>query len=147
MITKLVLFLMILTTWYGVSVFVAPEVASSIDKIIGLPGLSDNLRGTKENLEGAVTDIPSIEELKSWAVDIQKKISSGAEMTKDTIDSIRWWAQKVEETYNDAKETFDDAKQVLDSATDKISNIKQWLDDVEALWNSITNVVNTDAVE
>ncbi len=104
-----------------------PQVSSTIDSIIGLPGFSERLRGSKEDFDGAITNIPSLQEVRSGALDAQEKLLNGIDTTKDTIDTIREGAQKAEETYNDAKqtfdqakETFDNAKEVFDDMTDKV---------------------------
>lgn len=134
MITKVVLFFLILSTWYGVTIFVAPEVASSVDRVLGIDGFSDSIRGSKIELEWAITDIPSIDEFKSWALDIQNKISVGVESTKDTIDTIRDWAQQAEDTYNKAKNT-------LDKARDTIDNINQR---TQELWAAFSGTVESN---
>ncbi len=118
------------------TVFIAPETASKIDSIVGLPGFSENLRWVKDNFDSAITDIPSVDEFKSWALDIKDKFTDGVETTKDTIDSIRDGAQKVENTYNDAKETFEDAKWVFEDATEKVNDLKWVVDSVSKFTDS-----------
>lgn len=140
MLTKIILFLLIPTVWYVMTVFTAPEIASKIDSLIWIPWFSDNLRGTKSNFDAAVTDIPSLQEFKSGALDIKETVIDSVSTTKDTIDTVRWWAQKIEETYNDAKD-------VVEDINGKVTNIKNTLDDVQSLGNNISNVVNTDFVE
>ncbi len=126
MFVKLILILLIPTVWYGVTVFAAPETASKIDSIIWIPGFSDKIRGSKENFDNVITDIPNLNEFKSWALDLKETVIDGVATTKDTIDTVRWWAQKVEETYNQAVDTYDSTKDALDEANRKITEF-QWL--------------------
>lgn len=143
MIKKLLLLCVLLGTWYWVSVFAAPQFASTVDNLIWIPGLSDTIRGKKAVLDGAITDIPSVNEVKSWALDFKEKFEDGITSTKDTIDSIRQWAEKAEDTYNSAKETYDElketfsgAKQMLDDASEKIEQVQGVVNDVSALTGS-----------
>jgi len=140
MLTKIILFLLIPTVWYWVTVFSSPETASKIDAMIGMPWFSENIRGSKANFDTIVTDIPSINEFKSGALDIKDTVIDWVATTKDTIDSVRWWVQKVEKTYNDARD-------IVDGINGKVTDIKNTLDDVQSLWQNISNVVNTDLVE
>jgi len=140
MLTKIISLLILISVWYWVTVFVAPEIASKIDTAVGFPGFSENITWVKSNIDGIVTDIPSVAEFKSGALDIKDTVTNGVATTKETIDSIRGGAQKVESTYNDARD-------VVENINGKVTDIKNTLDDVGALWNSISNVVNTDLVE
>jgi len=140
MFLKLILILLIPTVWYGVTVFTAPKTASKIDAMIWISWFSENFRGTKVNFDSVITDIPSLNEFKSWALDIKDTVVDGVATTKDTIDSVRGWAQKIEETYNDARD-------VVEGINGKVTEIKNTLDDVQSLGQNISNVVNTDLVE
>jgi hypothetical protein len=42
---KIISLLILLLALYGVSVFMLPGVASMIDSAIGMPGLSENIKG------------------------------------------------------------------------------------------------------
>lgn len=140
MFTKLFSLLVIVTAWYGATAFIAPETANRIDSVIWMPWLSQKITWFKSNFDDIVTDIPSVEEFKSGALDIKETVIDWVNTTKETIDDVRWWAQKIENTYNDAREVVDDLSW-------KVENIKTALDDVQWLWDSISNVINTDLVE
>jgi len=127
MFVKLILILLIPTVGYGVTVFAAPEVAGKIDAFVWIPWFSEKIRGSKANFDTVITDIPSLNEFKSWALDIKDTVVDGVATTKDTIDSVRGWAQKVEETYNSAVETYDSTKQALDEANRKITEFQSLL--------------------
>lgn len=127
-IIKIFLVGIIIITWYAVSIFLAPEIASSIDRIIGVPGLSESIRGWKNTLDWAITDIPNLEEFKSGALDIKTKISEGIGTTKETIDQIRSGAQKVQDGYVEAKNTYDSVKESLSWAVQSVNDIKNAAD-------------------
>lgn len=128
---KLLSLIILISALYWVSVFLAPNIATKIDSLIWVPWLSDNIRGSKEAIDSTVTNIPSVSEFKSWAIDIKDKVADWVETTKDTIDTIRSWAQKVEETYNWAVDTYNDLKWTLEDAQKKVEQI-QWV--VESVW-------------
>lgn len=138
MIVKIILILLIPTVWYGITVFASPETASKIDNLIWLSGFSENIRGTKSNLDTAITDIPSINEFKSWALDIKDTVIDGVSSTKETIDSVRWGVQKVEETYNQAVDTYDSTKDAIDEANRKITEFQSLLNPrATASWSTV----------
>lgn len=140
MIKKLVLLLVILMTSYGVSIFVAPGVASTIDNLIGMPWLSESLRGKKSLLEWAITDIPSINEVKSWALDFKEKFETWVSTTKDTIDSIRESAQTAEDTYNDVKDTYDELKDTFSGAAQMLGEAGEKLEEIQWVVESVNQL-------
>jgi len=90
--------------------------------------------------DGIVTDIPSIDEVVdgyesalSGARDVKNTLSDGVETTKATIDTVRWWAQKAEETYNEAIETIDSAKQTFEDLSWKVGEIWEVVESVNNL--------------
>ena len=123
---KIISLFILLWALYGVSVFLMPDVSNSVDTALWFPGFSESIRGTKTNLDAAITDIPSAWEFKSGAIDIKDRVVDWVEATKDTIDTIRSWAQQVEETYNDALGTYNELKWTLEWAKDKVEQI-QWV--------------------
>ncbi len=136
MIKKIILLILIVVTLYGISIFVLPEVSSKIDTLIAMPGLSDSIRWTKKRVEKSITDIPSLNEFKSWALDAKEKFVNGVDITKDKIDTLRQWAQKAEKTFEDAKNTFNQVKQT-------VNNAKEVIDDMSSKVEQIWEVVNT----
>lgn len=136
LLTKIILLLVILGTLYLLSVFLKPEIARSIDSIIGVNGLSETIRGSKEQTDELITNMPSVEEFKSGAIDIQEKIVDGIHEAKDTIDTIRSGAQKAEDTYHEAKETYNSLKSTLSGATQKIGQIQGVVESVESITGS-----------
>lgn len=137
---KIILLFIILFTGFGVTIFVAPEVSSKLENLIGLDGLTDKIRWWKDVLDWVITDIPSIDEVVdgyetvlSGAKDVKNTLSDWVETTKETIDTIRWWAQKAEDTYNEAKETIDSAKQTFDDLSWKVQQIWDIVESVNTL--------------
>lgn len=137
---KIILFLLIILVGYGLTVFLAPQVSNTIDKIIGIEWFSDSIRWWKEVFDEVITDIPTVgdvldgyESALSGARDVKTTIEGWVETTKDTIDTIRWWAQKAEETYNDAKDTINDAKETFDDLSWKVQQIWEVVESVTNL--------------
>ncbi len=134
---KILLLILILIVLYGLSVFAMPQVSSTIDNAVGMPWFSEKLRWGKDTFDNTVTDIPSLNEFKSWALDAQKKFLDGVDSTKDTIDTVRGWAQKVEDTYNWAKETYDQAKNTLDEAKQTFEDLSGKVQEVQGVVESV----------
>jgi len=130
MIKKIIALIILIFALYGVSIFLLPQVASQIDTIIGMPWFSEKVRGNKVVMEGAITDIPSVNEFKSWALDAKDTFLNGVDVTKQKIDTLREWAQKAEETYNQAKDTYDSLKETLSGATQTIEEIGDVIESV-----------------
>jgi methyl-accepting chemotaxis protein len=133
---KLLSLIILIFVLYGVSVFLLPGVATKIDILIWMPGLSDAIKGSKSTIDSTVTNIPSIKEFKSWAIDIKDKVVDWVEMTKETIDTIRSWAQKVEETYDTALDTYNNLKGSLEDAQEKVEQIGEVVDTISELTGS-----------
>ena len=134
------MFFVILIVSYGATVFVSPWLASSIDSVLWISGFSETLRGGKETFDGAITDIPSLNEVRSWALDAKEKFLEWVDTTKETIDSVRGGAQKAEETYNDAKETFDSAKNTFDSAKQTFDDLSWKVEQVQWVVEDVQNI-------
>mgnify|MGYP001944505610 CR=1 FL=1 len=129
---KIISLCILLIAAYGVSVFMFPTVSSTIDDMIWVTGLSESIRGSKSDIDSTITNIPSASEFKSGAMDIKEIVVDWVVTTKDTIDTIRWWAQQVEETYNDAVDTYNDLKGTIEEAQEKVEQV-QWV--VESISN------------
>lgn len=138
MIKKILLWFLILIILYGLSVFLFPNIASTIDSIVGAPWFSEKFRGGKESFDTAITDIPQLEEVKDTFVD-------GVGTTKEKIDTIRSGAQKAQETIEEGKQTFSDAKEVFDDASAKVDQLQGIMNDVKNLTGS-SSVSNTSSV-
>jgi methyl-accepting chemotaxis protein len=134
----------LLTAVYILCVFTLPQVAESIDTLIGKPGLSEKIRGGKSTFDTVVTDIPSVQEFKSGAADISTKISGGIDTTKDTIDTIRSWAQKVEETYNGAKEKYDSLRESYEGLQESLSWATQTIWEISGALETVNQFTNPE---
>lgn len=118
---------------YGMLCFIAPSVASTLDKVIGIPGLSDTIRWKKSQIDESITNVSSISEFTSGAMDAKDSIINGVEVTKEKIDTVRQWAQKIEETYEDTKETIEDVKTIYNEAQTQIGEVKQVVDTISQM--------------
>lgn len=128
-----------LGVWYGIFIFLAPETTSKIESTMWFPGITEAVHWGKKTFDNVITDIPSIDEVVdgyesalSWARDVKNTITEWAETTKETIDSIRSWAQKAEETYKEAKETFENAKETLEDVGNQIQKINEVVESVNS---------------
>lgn len=133
---KFISLVIFIITLYGISVFLFPNIAANIDFFMWVPGLSDSIRGSKVNIDAAVTNIPSVSEFKSWALDIKNKVVGGVETTKDTIDTIRWWAQQVEQAYSGALDTYNNLKGTLEDAQEKVEQVQSVVESLSHLTGS-----------
>ncbi len=138
---KKILWLIILcVTIYGILIFIQPEITDWIEDVLWFSGFWDKVRGNLWTINETVTDIPSISEFQSWAIDIRNKVTDWIQTTKDTIDTVRSTLSWAEDTYNKAKD-------VITETTETIDKIKGTLDDVEWLWDSIKWTINTDIIK
>lgn len=144
MIKKILLLILIFIVGFGILIFISPETSWKIEKVFWIEWFGESLRNGKKAVDGAITDIPSIEEFKSWAVDIGNKVNNGIQSTKDTIDSIRSGAQKVEDTYNSAKDTIEDVKNTYDNAVETFSWAADKLHEVQWVIESVSNLTNSE---
>lgn len=135
--------MLISIVWYGLSVFAAPDISRQIDNLLWISGFSDTLRWGKESFDDVVTDIPSLGEVRSGALDAKQKFLDGVDTTKETIDSVRGWAQKAEETLTEAKETYDQAKETYDQAKETFNDLTGKVEEVQGVMEDVQNITNT----
>lgn len=128
---KLFLIILILLVFYWISIFVAPEKTSKIEGMIWFWGITESVRWGKENFDSVITDIPSLNEVQSGAIDAKDKFLDWVDKTKQTIDTVRWGAQKVESTYNDAKETYEGAKETFDQTKETLNQLWEKVEQVQ----------------
>lgn len=143
MLLKIILIFIIACTWYGLTVFMSPETSSTIDKALWISGFSEKIRWGKTTFDTSITDIPSLGEFKSWALDMSQKLSNGIDTTKEKIDTVRWGAQKVEETFNDAKNTYDDAKETFDAVKGTVDEMSGKIQEFEWVVEWVKNITNS----
>lgn len=154
MIQKLFWILILVASSYTVGVFFAPTQTDVLAEKIGTTGYNNFVRSFKTTLDNVTTDIPTKDEFLeggqaalSGAIDIKDTVVQGIGTTKDTIDTVRSTLSGAESTYNEAKDTFDKAKDFVEGASEKVQNVRNTLDDIEWLGQSITNTVNTQNVD
>jgi len=142
---------------FVLSVFKAPDVASSVAAMFGYPDLPTKIISIKWRYDTVVTDIPSQEELKnqynstlSWALELKENIINWVNTTKDKVDSIRESMSWAEQKIDDLKDTYDDAKEFIDETWKKIEETKKIIEDTQAVINKVTNITedsNTGAIQ
>jgi len=137
---KIFWLIILLITVYGIGIFLKPTITDWIEKNLWFEGFWEQMRWKLWFINKTVTDIPSLWEIQSWALDIKDKITDWIQTTKDTIDTIRSTAWEAEDTYNKARDVFDET-------TETIDKLKWTLNDVEKLWDSIKWAINTDIVQ
>lgn len=133
MIKKLLLLILSILVLYGVLVFLAPKISSSVESFVWIPGITEKIHSSKEDFDNIVTNVPSKQEFKSWAIDISDTIKWGLDSTKDKIDNVRVtlsWAQNtIDETFDNidqAVETVKEVKEVVEklkSPAEKLQNL------------------------
>ena len=144
---KIFWLIVLLWTWYIISIFLAPSLADKIWDLLWIKSFNEQIRNKWWDLNKISTNIPDSKELQDWYDNAIKKASefkdsvvNWIEATKNEIDWVRATLSGAEDTYNKAKDVFEDA-------TETIDKIKWTLNDVEKMWDSIRWTVNTDAVQ
>ena len=160
MIKNIFLLIVILVAGYMVIVFQSPQLASNIEKTIGIEWIGNQIREFKNTTDSIVTDVPSreefekaYEEIYTWALEWKETIQDWAEKTKDAIDTVRETVSWAQDTYNEIKEGIDDAVEFIDSNSWKIKEAKeliQWVSDLTTVqsttqtWEVLTQTGETD---
>ena len=118
---------------YGLLIFLSPDTSSKIESLIWFPWFTENIRGAKTDFDNIVTDVPSANEFKSWALDIRDSIKWGLDTTKEKIDWVRSTLSSAEETLNDTLDTIDTAVETVNEAKETVNDLNekaQWLKDL-----------------
>jgi len=138
MMKKILLSIFILFIWYILLIFIAPNIAWSIEKFLWINWFNTNIIETKEKLDKKSINIPSTDKLLSWAIDIKNTIINWANTTKEKIDTVRETLSWVQNTYNDVKDWYNNTKTFINSNSWKINKIKTVINNVTELNNTWT---------
>lgn len=138
MIKKFLLSIIILFIWYILLIFTAPNVAWAIEKFLWIDWFNSSIIELKEIFNEKSTNIPSTDELLSWAIDIKNTIVDWVDTTKEKIDTVRETLSWVENTYNEIKEWYNEVKNFIDTNSWKIEEIKTVIDTISELNNTWT---------
>lgn len=134
MIVKIFSFLLLIAIVYGFWVFFAPEITSRIETFVWLPGLSENIRSSKEKLDFVSTDgVSSTFESVMQARESAREV---VDTTKDRIDTIRQQAGKIEASVQDVQENIDTLIEVYESTSKNIEEVSETLKNIS--WSSET---------
>ena len=135
-IKKIFWFIILIFVLYIILIFVKPAFADQIADLLWIKSFNEKIRIIKNWIDVLSTKIPSEEEITDWINTTKEKI----EDVKDTINDIR-------ETTKDLKEKYEETKEFIDETKEKIDTVKDKLNDLEEIWEGITNLVNTWAIE
>ena len=121
MLTKILSFFILLSVSYGTTVFLAPNISSRIDDFLGMSGLSEKLRWTKEQVDFVSTD--GVNSVFESATRLRDDARWVVDSTKDRIDTVREQTNRVQETFEEAQETLENLREVYDSTSQSIEDI------------------------
>lgn len=127
-------------------VFLAPDVTKSIEGFVWISGTTDQIRWFKDSFDDVVTDIPSVAEFKSWAIDIWNTVKGWLDTTKEKIDDVRVTLSGAQDTFHNAIDTIDSTIDTVKWAKDAVQDFKNSNEWLLKLWESITWKVNTEDV-
>ena len=133
---NIIWFIILIFVIYIILIFIKPTIADKIASIIGIQKFNEQVIEIKNKMDYASTKIPTKEDLESaysWAKD---KVG-------DIKESIDW----LRDNADDIKDKYDDAKEFIDETWEKIDKVKDSLNDLESLWEDISNIVNKEAME
>lgn len=140
---KLFWLIVLLWTWYIISVFLAPTFSDKIWDLFWIKIINEEIRTKIWDLNKISTNIPNSKELQEWYGDAIKKawdfkdtVIYWIDKTKNTIDDVRSTLSWAEDTYNKAKDTIKDTMETVDK-------LKKTFSDVEKMWTAIKESVNT----
>ncbi|MCH8518327.1 septation ring formation regulator EzrA [Candidatus Gracilibacteria bacterium] len=130
MITKIISGIILLGVSYGLTVFFAPQVSTRIDAFIGLPGLTEKLKGSKEKLDFVSTD--GVNSALDSANQMRNNAREIVDTTKDRIDTVREQGQRIEEGYKELQENIDTLKEVYESTSQAIEQVGEGLQNIRS---------------
>ena len=143
MLKNLFLFFIILSTWYTVTVFKAPELANQIEKTLWINWLNQFIIDFKNTIFWISENLPDANEIidiynntLSWAIDTKNKTVDWVNTVKEWIDSVRVTLSWANQKYNEIKKDIDNVKQSIDSTVDTISKTADIINDFSDTVNS-----------
>ena len=116
---------------YIVLIFVQPAIADNIAEKLWIKSFNEKIRIIKTWVDIASTKIPTKEELEnaySWA--------------KNKVNEIKWNIDNIREQAVELWKKYEKAKDFIDDTSKKINNVKNSLNDLQKIWEDISNVVN-----
>lgn len=123
---KIVSVLLILIAGFILLVFQAPDMASKIEKVVGMDGLTSTITSFRGTVNDVSTNIPTKDDL----VDTYNKLSSGA---VDAAVDAKLKVDGVRETLSGAEETLDKTLKLVDDTQKAIEDGKEILKDIEEM--------------
>lgn len=141
---KILLFLLCLVILYGLTIFLAPEISSRLEKTIWFSWTTDSIRNFKSQFDDVVTDIPSVDEFKTGAEDVKNTLQDWLNTTKWKIDSVRSTFSWAQDTINETFDTIDWAIETVKNARETVDDLSKKTESLQNLWDILQWSVNTE---
>ncbi len=137
---KIFWLIILVVTWYIVSIFLAPSYADKIAELLWIKSFNEQIRWNSWKINKIATDIPSIDEMQKTYTNTIQTVKDWIDKTKNTIDDVRATLSWAENTINKAKDIYNETSET-------VNKIKDTLNDVDKMSEKITWAVNTDIVK
>lgn len=146
--TKLLSLVLILWVSFMLGVFLFPEQMKKIEAQLWLTGITESIHSSKTTFDNTVTDVPQTRsQWQEWydsafsgAIKIKESVVWGIDTTKNTVDSIRVNAQKVEDGYSAAKETFQEVKENYQEVKTFVEETGETLDKIDTAMSTVQDL-------
>lgn len=142
---KILLLILSVFIIYALLVFLSPETSSKIEEMFGFSGTTDKIRNIKTQFDTTVTDVPSPQEVKSWALDIRDSLKNGLDLTKWKIDSVRSTLSWAQESFNETMDTIDTTIETVKSAKEAVDKFSEKWDALQQIGDSIKWSIDTES--
>lgn len=141
MLKKILLLVPCLIILYLVTVFMSPKISSTLEWSLWVPGTTEKIQQWKEKFDDIVTNVPSREEFKSWALDISNTLKGWLDTTKEKIDNVRSTLSWAQDGINETFDKIDTAVETVKDAKESIEKIKNPVENLGELRNNIKSTV------
>lgn len=143
---KFLLIVICVISIYILLIFLSPETSSKIESLLWFSWTTDKIHSFKKTFDWAITDVPSAQEFKSWAIDIWNTLKWSLDTTKSKIDSVRSTLSWAQDSLNSTLDTFDTAVETVKNAKETVDGLNEKTDSLKNLWEAIKWTVNTNDV-
>ena len=137
---KIFWLIILIITWYIISIFLAPTFADKIADLLWIQTFNEQIRWNSWKINKIATDIPTAWELQDSYNNTIKNVKDWIDKTKSTIDDVRATLSWAENTYNKAKDIYNETSET-------VNKLKDTLNDVDKMREKITGTVNTEIVK
>jgi uncharacterized coiled-coil DUF342 family protein len=144
---KIFWLIVLLWTWYIISIFLAPTFADKIWDLLGIKSFNEQIRNKWWDLNKISTNIPNSKELQKSYDNAIKKAWEFKNTVVDWIDKTKNTIDEVRATLSWAEDTIDKAVNLYDETTETVDKLKETFNDVDKMREKITDSVNTENVK